>query len=333
MLIHLSKMMLSDLLVHIRAGQKTDIVILNRHGLALTRQQERALEGGLNRSEYRNAPWDGFGAVSDIKCTDKLYISMLNHISAFKSEYDIILNCNNHSLLKLLTPIFERISNRNGEQLIITLNNAGTKTEFRIGKGSVISHDNLILLACTDILKGGYDVALPADFAGAADDLAESFGRRVHRFFSCSNDDTDKQAREIAESEAFLWDGAYLALFVLGWITREKISLTDADSALPRFNRENRVVIINCPPQRILGQICKGKSGFSGFCEGIVRDSNNNRVLIRSNKKGDALFLMAESASVETAKSLCDDVEAMVKSLISTGEQQILPDEASRLDN
>jgi mannose-1-phosphate guanylyltransferase/phosphomannomutase len=317
MLIHLSRLMLADLIVHIKANQKTEIVILNRHGLALTRQQERSLEGGLNRSEYRNAPWDGFGAVGDIKCADRLYISTLEHISGFKSDYDIILNCGNQSLLHLLTPVFERVSNRNGEQLIITLNNAGTKAEFRIGKGAVISHDNLILLACTDIFKGGFDVALPADFAGAADDLAESFGRRVHRFFSCSNDDGDKHAREMAESEAFLWDGAYLSLFVLGWVSRERISLADADGALPQFNRENRVVVINCPPQRILTKICKGKSGFSGFCEGIMQERNNSRVLIRSNKKGDALFLMAESASSETAKSLCDDVEALVKQLIA----------------
>jgi mannose-1-phosphate guanylyltransferase/phosphomannomutase len=320
MLIHLSKLMLSDLLVHIKAGQKTEVVVLNRHGLALTRSQERTLESGLNRSEYRNAPWDGFGAVSLIDCADTLYISQLMHISDFKSSYNVILNCQNNRLLNLLNPVFERISVKNGEQLIITLNSAGTKAEFRLGKGSAVSHDKLILLACTDIFKGGFDVALPADFPSAADILAESFGRKVLRFFSCSNDDTDKEAREAAESEAFLWDGAYLALFVLGWITREKITLTDAAGALPEFNRENRVVIITCPPQRILGKLCSGKgkekARFLGFCEGIMQKDENNRVLLRSNKKGDALFLIAESVSSETAKSLCDDVEAQVKRLM-----------------
>lgn len=321
MLIHLSKLMLADLIVHIRASQKTEIVILNRHGLSLTRQQERSLEGGLNRSEYRNAPWDGFGAVGEIRCAEELYISMLNHISDFKSGYKIILNCNNKRLLNTLSPVFENISSKSGEQLIITINNAGTRAEFRLGKGTdaVIDHEKLILLACTDIMCGGYDVALPADFPTAADYLAESHGRKVHRFFSCSNDNSDKQARETAESEAFLWDGAYLSLFVLGWLTREKKSLQDAASMLPEFSRENRVVVISCPPQRILSRLCKGKSGLG---EGIVFDCGDNsgsssRVLLRSNKKGDALFLMAESRSVEAAKSLCDDVEAMVKELMS----------------
>ncbi|MCL2077611.1 MAG: sugar phosphate nucleotidyltransferase [Oscillospiraceae bacterium] len=336
MLIHLSKLMLADLIVHVRARQKTEIVILNRHGLALTRQQERNLEGGLNRSEYRNAPWDGFGAVVDIKCADELYISMLNHMSDFKSDYNVILNCNNAGLLNTLAPVFERISGKNNEQLIITLNSAGTKAEFRLGKGQVINHDKLILLACRDILKGGFDVALPADFPTAADLLAEKFGRKVHRFFSCSNDNSDKRAREIAQSETFLWDGAYLSMFVLGWLAREKgekgekISLEEAAERLPEFNRENRVVLINCPPQRILSRICRGEngasslSGLSGLGEGIIVDSQSgnddeactSRVLLRSNKKGDALFLMAESASSETAKSLCDDVEAMVKRLM-----------------
>ncbi|MCL1823410.1 MAG: sugar phosphate nucleotidyltransferase [Oscillospiraceae bacterium] len=315
MLIHLSKLMLADIIVHVKAGIKTEIIVLNRHGLALTRSQERCFEGGLNRTEYRNAPWDGFGVVGDIKCADELYISMLNHISEFKSEYNIILNCGNSRLLSVLSPVFERISDSNSEQLIITFNNSGTKAEFRLGKDSMMNHDKLILLACIDIFKGGFDAALPADFPSAADALAKNFGRKIHRFFNCSNDSSDKEARDVAESETFLWDGAYLALFILGWLTRDKISLEEAASALPEFSRENRVVVINCPPQRILSKLCKGK-GKTGIGEGITFDRDENRVLLRSNKKGNALFLMAESASSETAKSLCDDIEAEVKRLM-----------------
>ncbi|MDR2558611.1 MAG: NTP transferase domain-containing protein [Oscillospiraceae bacterium] len=317
MLIHLSKLMLSDLIVHIRANAKTEIIILNGHGLALTRQQERSLEAGLNRAEYRSAPCDSFGAVSDIKCADELYISMLNHMSDFKSGCNIILNCGNERLLALLKPVFGRISSTNGEQLIITLNNAGTKAEFRLGKDFVIHHDNLILLACLDMFISGCDVALPADFPSAADVLAERYGRRVQRFFACSNDDSDKKARATAESEAFLWDGAYLALFVLGWIARDGASLIEAARSLPEFNRESRVILIDCPPQRILGKLCKGKMGCG---EGIIisgeGEARGGRVLLRSNKKGNALFLMAESVSAETAKSLCDDVETEVKRLM-----------------
>ncbi|MCL2697239.1 MAG: sugar phosphate nucleotidyltransferase [Oscillospiraceae bacterium] len=317
MLIHLSKLMLADLIVHIRANSKTEIIILNSHGLALTRQQERSLEGGLNRAEYRSAPSDGFGSVGDIKCTDELYAAMLESMSGFKTGCKIILNCTNERLFALLKPIFERISNPTGEQLIITLNNAGTKAEFRLGKDFIINHDNLILLACLDIFMGGCDVALPADFPSAADVLAGRYERSVHRFFACSNDDSDKEARITAESETFLWDGAYLALFVLGWITRDGASLIDTARSLPEFSRENRVVVINCPPQRILGRLCAGKSGCG---EGIVLDlagkQRAGRVLLRSNKKGNALFLMAESVSSETAKSLCDDVEAQVKRLM-----------------
>jgi len=40
--------------------------------------------------------------------------------------------------------------------------------------------------------------------------------------------------------------------------------------------------------------------------------------MLRSSKKGDSLFLYAESVSAETAKELCDNAEEIIKKIMET---------------
>jgi hypothetical protein len=172
------------------------------------------------------------------------------------------------------------------------------------------------------VLRNGADVALPADFAASADFLAESYGRKIYRFFSCSNDNSDQTARIIAGREPFLNDGAYLALYVLKWLAAANTDIKDAADALPKFSRENRIVNIDCPPQRILNKICANShfspGGGYGIGEGIVIGKGESKVFIRSAKDGNSLYLFAESVSSETARSACDSVERQVRKLMGS---------------
>lgn len=317
-MIETGKFVENDIIVHVSGGMRTTFTIRDKHGLTLTRLQERALEGAINRSEYRSASWGSFGKTRRIKYAGEIYAEHLKKHAGFKSRYPVFLNCNNKELAKLIAPVFGEIGEApdgmGRERLVVTLNRDGSRAEFRISgeKDELITHDKLILLAAVNLLSQGKDIALPADFAAAADALAGSFGRRVHRFFSCSNDKSDTLARELAAQQQFLFDGAVLALNVLGWVSKNGITLTEACQALPAFNRESRVVSIKCPPQRILSRLCDNNTGIG---EGIYFGQGSHHVLLRSNKKGNALFVYAESARQETAQALCDDVEKLVKQL------------------
>jgi phosphomannomutase len=170
-----------------------------------------------------------------------------------------------------------------------------------------------VLIAAASFMQQGLDVALPHEFASCADLIAESYGRKIHRYFRCSNDSSDAYARKLAENQMFLRDGAVLALNVFEYLTRNNMTLENAVKAIPQFVCERREVEINCPPQRIISMICASTACGKG--EGILIGDNRENILIRSSKRGDSLFLLAESLSAETAAELCDSTEKLIKTL------------------
>jgi mannose-1-phosphate guanylyltransferase/phosphomannomutase len=319
MLIHFGRLTGADIILQVSANARARIVITGAGGLPLSRSQERVLEGAITRSEYRVAAWNRFGEVRSVRCVNEIYETFLRKAANFRSEYNITLQCPNPGLKAIVEPIFKSVSNPAGKALVVELTASGTKAQFGLAE-AVMDNDRLMLLACVDVMKNGKDAALPMDFPAAADFLAESLGRKVHRFFSCPNDKSDELARELARNEAFLFDGAFLTLYVLAWVTREKLSLKEADSALPVFRRESRVMSISVPPQRILERLASGSprtaNGMHSAGEGVVLRGSDGRVFLRSNKRGDALFMFAESVSNETARGLCDDVERKVREIM-----------------
>ncbi|MCL2086063.1 MAG: sugar phosphate nucleotidyltransferase [Oscillospiraceae bacterium] len=287
----------------------TLITILNRSGLNLTRAQERLLEGGLNRREYKTAAQNAFGLRKRFYNGDELYAYSLSGMSFRKSNYNIELSYKNN---ERFNTYFEQISNKHGEKLTVNISDDGTTAAFQFGN-LTIGHEKLVLIAALAKFDRGVDVALPADFPVVAEVMARKHGRRIHRFFLCSNDDSDKRARELVAAQPFLNDGVYLSLFVLNFMAEKKLTPAMAAQAVPEFSVNKRMVKISCPPQRILREFCKEAAAVG---EGLMLNRGKDKVLLRSNKTGDSLYLFAESASAETACALCDEVEKKIKNYL-----------------
>ena len=117
----------------------------------------------------------------------------------------------------------------------------------------------------------------------------------------------------LAADQPFLFDGLILALNALQIITESFVGLGQYLKTIPDLKSENRFLCVHCPPQRIIGKLASGQNEFS---EGVILGKQGNRVLLRSNKKGNGLYMYAESYSQETAKALCDEVEGAVKKLL-----------------
>ncbi|MCL2071959.1 MAG: sugar phosphate nucleotidyltransferase, partial [Oscillospiraceae bacterium] len=319
-LIYVSRLLGCGITVRVKCGIFAEIDILGGDGLHLTRQQERSLEAALARSEYKNADRNSFGAIRSVfggNGFDALYTSMLYTHAGFKSRYKIKLNCNNAKTSRDLSPVFDSVSSAFGnsaETLVVALTEGNSKAEIYTENNVKISYEQMLLLAAAAIMKSGRDAALPNDFAACADFLAASYGRKIYRYFLCPNDSCDQNARELAAIQPFLHDGAILALNVLKYLSESGMGIEDAVKSIPQFACERREVEINCPPQRIIARLCH--TGF-GKGEGVLVGNNRESVLIRSAKKGNSLFLLAESLSSETSAQLCDNAEDLIKKMMN----------------
>lgn len=312
-LIHLSRVMNAAGLVNIEASSKSRIAMLNKAGLPLTRVQERKLEAALNRGDYRSAEWDGFGEIKAFKNASLLYSGALEAASGFSCRYKVSVNCNNPLITAAAAIPMQKISNPSGAPLTVNINHDGTRAELFVSEEEKADYTTLVTIVGYDVMSRGFDVAVPLEFPSSMEEGAKAVGRQVRRFYRCSNDNSDKGARELAASQPFLFDGLMLALNALEIITASFVTLGKYLESMPHLATENRFLRIHCPPQRILSKLAQSSDGVS---EGVFLGDEGNRVLLRSSRQGDGLFLYAESYSQETAAALCDSVEKRVRELM-----------------
>lgn len=303
-----------DIIVHISARTRTRMLVYGTGVLPLTRAQERMLENALNRGEYLSASWNNFSSINKFTGAASLYSAMLEGLSDFTVPYRITLNCLNTAAVSMYSPFFGKIGTGRAE-LIVNMNEKTTKAEILTENGKRCDYGTLILLAAVRLLAAGEDVALPFAFLSAADYVAERYGRKIHRFYASAMDDSDRFARKLAAKQMFLYDGFVLVASVLKYLSENGQTLDEAISALPKFTAKNRFVHISCPPQKILSKIENGRHAEK---EGVLISEDGERVFLRSNKRGDGLYLFAESFNSETAAQLCEKTEDMIRKIMKS---------------
>ncbi len=296
-----------DITVHISSKNRTKLLIHNKGLLSLTRQQERLLENALNRGEYLTADWSSFGSINRFSGALPLYTAMLDSITDFTIPYNVTIS--GGEATGLLAPYLKRIGSGR-EKLMIKLSSDGKKAEI-ISADTTLDYTSLLLIASARLLSKGKDVALPFEFPRTADFIAHSYGRNILRFYASSMDNSDRKARRLAERQTFLQDGFVLAMNVLAYMSENGLSLKELTDSLPRSANLTRFIRITCPPQKILNRL----SAEPAENEGAVIANDNERVFIRSNKKGTGFYLFAESFDSETAAALCDRTEKLINSV------------------
>lgn len=309
LLFHTAQLLNSDIVVHITSETGTNILIYNNGMLPLTRVQERMLENALNRGEYLSADWNSFSSINKFTGSLPLYNAMLERITDFEVPYSITLSCPNSIAASIYSPFLKKIGTGK-ESLSLIMNEYATKAELKDEKGNTADYTAMLMLAVTSVMEKGDEISLPFSFPQAADVIAKSFNRKIHRFFASSMDNRDSEARRIAAKEGFLYDGFLLAAEVMEYMYRHSLSLDEALKSLPSFAEMNRFIYITCPPQKILNSLTDVTPAEN---EGVIIPGDKERVFLRSNKNGNGLYLFAESFSAENAELLCSRMERLIK--------------------
>lgn len=315
-LIHKGRLTDCSLIAHISSEAKTTVTILSGNGMPITRKQERTIEGIMNRGGAARADYRSFG--KHIKCSDSgvLYTAMLSRCADFSSGYNIQLDCSNRLLKEYAAPVFDQISDKKGKRMIVSVDYSGTKAEIFTAETDIVSMEKLLLIAFTDLLEKGNDIALPYNMLFDMEQMAKDYKPKVYRYHACSNDNSDSTARKIAAAEPFITDGCILALYALSVVKKSGLTFEKLCRSLPEFVREKRYVPIKQGSALpLMKRLCGTENSSISANEGVMISVENSKVLIRSGRNGKGLYLFSQSLNAETAKELCDFAEKKIKSI------------------
>lgn len=295
----------------VEAGITAKIRLCSGDGLPLTRSEEKIIEGGVNRSEYKRAGFSKFGEIRDAAAITRLYAAMIENAAPKKlSKIKAVLNTSGTAVNDLCSGILNRINNKNGEAVVFHIGSDGKGVSAYTDETGYVFEEKLLLLACMRRFAMGYDIALPYDFPKAADKLAKKFGSKVLRYSGCPSDPTDSEARRLAAETPFVRDGAALMMAVLEVLESRGMTLAEAVSELPDMALSTRFVAIDKQPVRLLRSIF---AGGTATADGVEINDRKGRVLIRPVKTEKGVLMKVESYSMEAASELCDFYQDLLR--------------------
>lgn len=296
---------------YIDAGKIAFLKVLSDNGLLPTRSQERKIEGGLNRNEFSKADFNNFGSVINCESMKVMYKRALESMLPLKLNGicpKFKTGCESAS--KIISEIIPQRIDLDGDSIIFHISADGRKVSAYTEGTGYVFYEKLIILAEKIYFENGKDVSLPYSFPLVADEIAQKYGRRVLRYYNCSFDSSDAEARSLAGECDFVNDGIKLSFIILRYLYEKKISLADAVKDIPDFYATSRYVSVNNLPSQILKQLCQEKAGLG---EGVAVKEKDSRVLIRPTKTGKGVLMFVESFKSETASELCDKFEKILK--------------------
>lgn len=273
--------------------------LMSVSGLEISRAEERGIEGALLRDEYRRVLSERFGTERGEAFWTELYSDMLRtEIGRLDGIFASVVTADKATgqfAGKLLLDMGARpggISfyfDPGMEQLLI-------ETERRtIPKSRV-----LLIAAMNDILRGD-DVALPAWMPPASEEMAVPYGGKILRYSASPADNSDIEARRMAMASGWQQDPIYIMLRVLQMMIKTGKTADELDDAIPSFTEKTREVAVSGNPAWLVGRL-----GGKRLPDGIQLDMPGGYVMVRPTKRGNAIRLLAQAHSQETAAELCD---------------------------
>lgn len=294
----------------IDAGITAKISFCSSDGLPLTRSEEKIIEGGVNRSEYRIAPFARFGTITDASAVVRLYCNSLEKAAPQRlSNIRAVLNTSGKTVSEVCEKILARINRRDGKPVVFHIGSNGRGVSAYTEETGYVFEEKLVLICCRHRFSQGLDIALPYNFPSAADKLAEQFGRKVLRYSGCPSDKSDSAARTAALNTPFVTDGAALLFQILSILEERGISLAEAVSEIPEMALCTRFIPTSKHPVKLFKDF-SGDKQASG--DGITLTDLRGRILIRPVKTQKGLLMQVESFSSETASELCDFYQDML---------------------
>lgn len=305
--------------VYITGGPTCSIRLLGEGGLPAGRALERELEGHLRRGEFARCAWNSYQDVADMDGMKLLYQQELYACApGGLAGMSARVNCAGRAEERLFADLLARLGCELGEGPTFNLSRSGTRLAISDRQAGYIHPDQVLCMCCIMEFEAGQDVALPFAAPRMIDALAEKYGRRVRRFYTCPADGADRDARQQAAGQLWLRDGMMMALRILEHMKRTGETLAHMAAKVPKFATVLHTVEV---PSSVAGALSRlpGRPEQAG--EGVRMQLGEGVLLVTPDKRGRRLRLLAEAASSEIAEELCAEVQAALRAGLDTEPQ------------
>ena len=299
--------------VYVRGDNSACIKVMGAGGLPATRAIERGIEGILSRGEFVRCPHDQVGDHVEMSSMAAMYKSQLLRCAPKGlGGCSARVKCHNLVLKNTLREALYKLGCDITGGLTLEVSAQGDKVRIYDPELGYIHHHKIFVWCCLHELEKGEEIAIPFESPQMVDELANGMGRKVLRYFTCPADDSDAQARRLAQKQLWSRDALMQAVIFLS-VARSAGSVEALLERMPQFDRTVRTMDTTGNPAALFRGM-EGDSAASGrINEGVLLRDRRGVALVRPLKRGTGLKIYAEAVSSEMAAELCDDVERMLR--------------------
>lgn len=294
------------------SGGKATIEIVAASGLGIGRAAERKIEAAMSTGEIGRCRPEEYSEPFLMNGVKAVYQNELKKNAPHGFETSISVRSANRSIQKILINVLResgcRVETGKAGKICLHVDSHGKKASFICEDGSFLNFEETLALGCVAAFENGEDVALPFSAPGIIDVLAQRYGRRVLRYLECPADNSDKEARQLAQRQTWVRDGLENAIRILSLANKKGTTLVSLKSSLPKFAVTVKAIRCEVNPGILLRRFSSGIGAKKQPSEGVILSRGNGRVLISPLKRGSGIRIMAEAGDMETAGELCADM-------------------------
>ena len=296
--------------VFVTGGRQAAVQVLALGGLSSGRELERRLEALLDSGEFVRCAHDRLGDRVVMKSMEALYKSRLMRCAPQGLEGCFArVRSHNPQVQDLLRETLRQLGCDQNEGLLIEISAQGNRVQIYDKMRGVIGHHSILALCALGFMERGEEVALPFDAPRFLDDRAVEYQVKLHRYFHCPADDSDKEARQLAAAQLWPGDGLMQTILLLGMVQKaggwEELL---AKYRLPAL--ASRLMDTDGSPSELMGRVAAHKAGQIG--EGVVYTHSKGIALIKPLKRGVGIRILAEAVNAETAEEICADIAGIL---------------------
>lgn len=301
--------------IYLDINSHCSIRVVSAGGLPLKREMEYRIENAMEDRKFRSVVPENYGKISSVCGVTLLYENYLTSLLPLQLKNICPqIRTNDKISAELADKVFRPKSALGGERIIFHISSDGMRcTAHSDGAGNV-TWERLASLGMAAQFESGKPIAVPFCFSSIADRVAENFSGRLYRYYNSSADNSDDEARNVAQASHcnFMRDGLALAAVICNYLNCKEISLAKALEYIPDIYCSQRYVTSKTDGEKLLTELCDSNALWG---EGAVYDNQNARAIIRPLKNHRGVIIFTESMQCEHAAALCDEICEKIKRL------------------